>query len=63
MTIMVNVLVGADFYAVTVRDSTICRIQKFLGDSQLLREVELEDLSEDVQAAIIDKIQRRYYDE
>jgi len=56
MTALLNIPYGPDFYEVTVRDHLIVRIRKYIGDSQTPREVELDDLSEDVQYTILNRM-------
>lgn len=56
MTTQLHVCHLYDMYAVTIRDNTIVRVEKFLGDIQLPREVEFLELPVDVQNLIITKL-------
>jgi hypothetical protein len=53
MTSLLHVSHGPDFYEITVRDHTIVHIRKFIGDSQTPRDVDLDELSDDVRSTIL----------
>jgi hypothetical protein len=55
-TTIVHVSHLYDLYEVSLRDNVIIRVDKYIGDTQLPREVNFNDLSEVVQNAILDKI-------
>lgn len=56
MTCQIHVYLHPDMYNVVVRDNTIVRVTKYIGDIQMPREVEFVELPRDVQDAIFIKL-------
>ena len=48
---------AANFYKIWLRGSAIVRIEKYVGDSEIRREVRYEELSEEVKRKILTFLQ------
>jgi len=60
MNLSFNIPYGGDHYEIVVIGNRITRVTKYCGDSQYTREMEFEDVHEEVKKLLIEKLNERY---
>lgn len=60
MTALINIHFDADLYQFVIKDNRITRVTKFCGDSQYMREMEFDDVGDDVKRLLIEELNQKY---
>jgi hypothetical protein len=60
MTALINIHFESDLFQFVIKENRITRVTKFCGDSQFMREMLFEDLSEEVRRLLVEELNNQY---
>lgn len=60
MTCLLNIHYDSDLYQFVIKDNRITRVTKFCGDSQYMREMEFDDVGDDVKKLLVEELNQIY---
>ena len=60
MTALINIHFDSDLYQFVIKENRITRVTKFCGDSQYMREMEFDDVGDDVKRLLVEELNQHY---
>lgn len=59
MTLLIAIPFNEDSYEIVIKENRITRVTKFCGDSQFIRELQFDDLNEEVKRLLVEELNER----